>query len=578
MDKGSKRMTHQRLNSIGFAVIILGGILVLVRSFFGFGWGDESNYLAMVDRFMRGDLMVVHEWHPTQWYSSFLLPFYALYLWLHGSSDGVFLCFRLAYALLTTVLAILVYRALAPRKGVWPVLAGVLINLFYANAYSGTFSYNTLATNCLMLSTTGLYLYVKGKGNRLLPFLSGVAFAVAAASYPYLAVLYFAALALTPFFWKSVRLRTLILYGTLGIVAVAIPYLLFLFRGGDVSQVLDSLRYVFHDPEHVSKPPLRWMRNYVILLYRVYGPTIFLSVALDAYILIKRLMKKKRGVIEGLVLLTLGAVSLCAQIAIGIGYESAALYALSLYGLQAFMMTEKPDKPMFVSMFLPGFAFSLMIYLASNTGFRAISAGLTVSAVASCCFVRDAIHALEPLEPKGLKRLAMASATVALVVTVLVTCAMRMGAIIRPEVPLQATVAVAVGPAEGLRISPQNAARYQEVYDTIQKYASGKGNLIITRLAPWGYMVSPMRCGSPTTWRLRFNEEWLWAYMKRYPDRRPDVIISLLPAYDPRGYAWDLPEDDVGPVKLNRALIDYASQNDMERIDTKAAIIFRRHA
>ena len=49
-----------------------------------------------------------------------MLPFYALYVGLHGSSDGVLLCFRLAYALLTTGLALFVFRAFAPRKDGWP--------------------------------------------------------------------------------------------------------------------------------------------------------------------------------------------------------------------------------------------------------------------------------------------------------------------------------------------------------------------------------------------------------------------------------------------------------------------------
>ncbi len=164
----------RRSVSVGYILIALCGLMMLARGFVGFNWGDETNYFAMTDRFLRGDLMIVHEWHPTQWFSAFLLPFYALYLRLNGSSDGVILCFRIAYALLSTGLALVVFRALYPRKGVWPVLAGVLINLFYAVGYLGAFSYNTLATDFLLLSATGLYLYANGRGRRLLPFGCGV--------------------------------------------------------------------------------------------------------------------------------------------------------------------------------------------------------------------------------------------------------------------------------------------------------------------------------------------------------------------------------------------------------------------
>lgn len=568
----------RRSISAGCIVIAACGLMVLARGFVGFSWGDEANYFAMTDRFLRGDLMIAHEWHPTQWFSAFLLPFYALYVRLNGSSDGVILCFRIAYAFFSTALALIVYRALCPRKGVWPVLAGVLINLFYAVGYLGAFSYNTLATNFLALSTAGLYLYARGAGGRLLPFGCGAAYAVAAASYPYLAGLYFAGLALALLPRAGKRWRVFFVYATLGVAAVAIPYLAFLLRGGSFSDLARCFQFILRDPEHVAKPPLRKAYEYVRWLIRVFGPSLAPSVALIAAIAFKRLTRRAIGGVEGRALLMLGAAACAWQTAEGWNYECAALFALALYGFTAFIMAEKPDRAMFAGMFLPGFYFSVAMYFSSNTGFRSLSSGLAVSAAAACCLVWDALHALEPAEPSRLRRAAAAASALGLAAVVAATGFMRIGPLVRPEQPDQTSARIESGPGAGLLVSPDEAGQYQAVYDTIRQYASGEGNLIITRLAPWAYMVSPMRCGAPTTWRLRFNEEWLGEYMNLYPDRRPDVIVSLLPAYDPRGYAWDLPEDTVGPEKLNRALLDYANANGMERIDTKSAVLFRRRA
>ena len=572
------RKEPSRRTTVGYIVIALCGLMVLIRSFIGFSWGDETNYFAMADRFLRGDLMIAHEWHPTQWFTVFLMPFYALYVWLHGSSDGVILTFRIAYAIFSTGLAMAVYRALYPRKGVWPVLAGVLITLFYAVGYLGAFSYNTLATNFLLLSATGLYLYAGGRGRRLLPFACGAAYAVAAASYPYLAVLYFMGRVLLLIPRAGKRWRSFTLFFTLGIVVVAIPYLMFLLRGGSPAELINCLKYVLHDPEHISKSPLRKAYDYVRWVFWVFGPSLIPSIALDGYILIKRLMKKAIGGVEGRWLLLAGALACCWQIIMGLDYECAALYALALIGLQGFMMTEKPDKAMFFGVFLPGFVFSVAVYLSSNTGFRAVSSGLSASAVASCCLVWDALDRLEAPEPRRLYRAATALVALALALTVSVTLYMRMAPLVHPDAPDKNAAHITVGPDAGLTASPAEAAQYQAVYDTIKQYASGEGNVIITRLAPWAYMISSMRCGAPTTWRLRFNEEWMPEYMRLYPEKRPDLIVSLRPEYDPRGYAWDLPEDNVGPEKLNQALLDYAKANGMERIDTQSAVLFKRPA
>ena len=431
----------------------------------------------------------------------------------------------------------------------------------------------------LSYATAGLLLGLAGWALGNSPLATGmrvVAALLLIAMGLYLAVLYFAGLVLA--LGAGRRWRAFLLYFTLGIAAVALPYLAFLLRGGDPAELIRCLKYILHDPEHVAKAPLRKAVDYVRWLVWVFGPSFFFSVALDGYIVIKRLMKKVIGGAEGRALLLAGALVCCWQIAMGLDYECAALYALALYGFQGFLMTEKPDKAMFFGVFLPGFVFSVTVYLSSNTGFRAVSSGLSASAVASCCLVWDALAKLKAPEPNRLHRATITLAALALACAVAVPLAMRMAPLVRPDTPDGNAARITAGPDAGLTASPAEVAQYQAVYDTIKQYASGEGNLIITRLAPWAYMVSPMRCGSPTTWRLRFNEEWLPEYMWLYPDRKPDLIVSLRPEYDPRGYNWDLPEDNVGPEKLNQALLDYAKANGMERIDTKAAVLFRRPA
>lgn len=563
---------------LGYAVILLSGVLMLSCSFFGFGWTDESNYLAMTDRLFRGDQLIVHEWHPTQWFTVFLLPVYTLYHWVAGSSDGSIQFMRILYVLFSTGVAFAVFRSLYPYKGFWPAILGALVNLLYAKTVPGNFSYNTLATLFLVLTTTGLYRYARGRGRRLLPFAVGAAFAVAAGSYPYLCAAYFTALLAALLLWKRVtpRWRLFIGFSALGIGAVALPYIAYALHGGNIKLIQTGLSFIFHDPEHNPKNLSYFVRSYLSKVFHFYGITLLPSVALIVYTFIKRLTRRKFGSLESCLLLLAGALVCCAQLYLKHSEKTVALYSLALLATQAFFMTEKPDKPMFYGVFLPGLVYSLTMHYASNTGFRAIATGLSVSAVASISLLWDCAAGFVLAKHHKLNLSARAAAALALTLAIGVLgypCVRY----ITSKIPFEKTaVEIRQGPAAGLFVSHKVAGQYQTVYDIIREYASGEGNLIITRLAPWAYMASSMRCGAPTTWRVRFNEDRLAAYLSTFPDRRPDLVISLKPEYDPRGFMWRMQEDNVGPEKVDRVLLDYARANDMERIDTKAAVLFRR--
>ncbi len=567
----------KRVIYIGYAVIILCGILLLSCARSGFGWNDESNYLAMTDRLFRGDRLIVHEWHPSQWFTVFLLPFYSLYRWITGSADGSLLFMRILYALFSTCTALIVYRSFHSFKGVWLALAGALLILFPARGFPGILSYNTIPPMFLVLTSAAIYSYANGQGRRLIPFAAGAAFAVAAGSYPYLGAFYFLALVAAMILWKRVssRWRTFIGFSALGIAVVALPYIAYVLRGGDVELILNGMRFIFNDPEHIYRSPYQIVRSYFYRILSVYGATLLPNAALILYVLIKRAARIKIGSAEGLTLLLTGMLACCVQIILKGSERGVAPYSLALVGFQAFLQAEKPDRPMFYGVFLPGFLYSLASHYSSNVGFRAVASGLAVSSMASVCLLWDCASALDSHDARRIRLPIRA--------TVALTLAVGLGALSLPfikgaiQMPFDKTsVTIQQGPAKALRVPPNEAERYQATYDMINQYASGEGNLIITRLAPWAYMASTMRCGAPTTWRLRFNEDRLKTYMELFPDRKPDLIISLRPAYDPKASAWRLPEDNVGPEKLNRALLDYAAANGMERVDTQCAVLFRR--
>ena len=78
-----------------YVLLTAAAAVLLYRCFFSFVWSDESFYLSLVHRFWAGDAPIVDEWSGVQFYAVILLPVYSLYRLLVGSSDGVYLFFRI---------------------------------------------------------------------------------------------------------------------------------------------------------------------------------------------------------------------------------------------------------------------------------------------------------------------------------------------------------------------------------------------------------------------------------------------------------------------------------------------------
>ena len=98
------------------------------------------------------------------------------------------------------------------------------------------------------------------------------------------------------------------------------------------------------------------------------------------------------------------------------------------------------------------------------------------------------------------------------------------------------TVRLENGPAAGLYTTAEHASMYTTVCKVLQDHCqsddlnpekNNNGSLFITKLLPFGYLCSDLKCGSPTTWRTSFNSVRLEDYYQLNPDRYPDLILVL---------------------------------------------------
>ena len=158
------------------------------------------------------------------------------------------------------------------------------------------------------------------------------------------------------------------------------------------------------------------------------------------------------------------------------------------------------------------------------------------------------------------------------------------------DAPIPAlTEKITSGVAKGLYTTPEHLQQYKEVYEVIDRYCantdsyeiisgSTNGNVLFSKILPWGYISSAMDCGYPTTWRATaYNEEQLEYYYENNPDSVPDLIIVLdtqIGSYDAAGDT----EDDHNPNldEMSDYWKDYIAKSGFTNTRFKCATIYGR--
>ena len=78
-----------------FAVLaVLSVTLLVAKCRYGFGYYDESFYIATARRFWYGDAPVAQEWNLAQFFALFTAPLVGLFERITGSTQGIVLVFR----------------------------------------------------------------------------------------------------------------------------------------------------------------------------------------------------------------------------------------------------------------------------------------------------------------------------------------------------------------------------------------------------------------------------------------------------------------------------------------------------
>lgn len=589
-----------------YLILGVSFILCLFRAFKGFCWTDESFYLSTADRFYRGDALLVSEWYRTQLSSVICLPFYALYMWIAGSNVGVILYFRILYLILSLVTAIIAHKTMKKDYPDTVTAAMAVLIMFYAHLNVTALSYYMMSIDFLLIALFVIYDYSHSNSNKKL-IAAGVAFALSVLSLPSFAVFYFAALALVVFvvivnkFVKlpevlkkgidDAKIMPTVWYTMIGIAIPAAIFVIYLFSKVSIAGIIEAVPNIMVDKEHDFTVGF-CIRRFFFSVSDVYGKWTYVSYALMGFcFLFSRFIKKTK--IADIILILDAALFVILAIR-SYGHTGYIQTALCLFALPVFFLANKKNYRLFWLFVPSGFSLAMTYSFSSSDFLYVLAIGHFAVAIACIGFLYDyVVGRRQIIEAEGstdkmtvlCARFACVIATLIVLYVCGVTIALRMSSVYRDAPIPKMTEKINYGVAKGLYTTPEHLGYYDDVYEMIEdkcmKDSEGNShceNILFSKILPWGYMVSDLSCGYPTTWRATaYNAEQLTAFYNTNQGKQPDIIVVLNEEYGSYDASGDV-EDDHNPNldEMNDYWKDYIKANNMTKRQVKCGVIYRK--
>lgn len=561
--------------AILFITIIAG--VIAFRNLLGFDWTDESFYLSMADRFYRGGAPIIQEWNPAQLFGIVLLPIYSLYYFIMGSTDYIYLFFRIVSLFIAYCISLLTYRAIRKigYRSHIAMISGVIF-LIYSRASIPTLSYYSVSMYAFMITILLMleadFRVANKPVNFLLYFFSGVSYIVSVCANPFLSLIYIIGLIVIIICSsKTSILITRILASILGCVSSTIAILIFFISRSSIGEIWNNVGYILADPEHEKRNYIldiaRWFNN-IIKEYHFY--TISIITVIFIYISYCRIKNKFISIRTKKWLFYLASFICLINIVQSIELIGLSYIALTIYGFLLFILTEKRSNVVFNYFFIPGIALSLAWKFCSNTGITTMTIGFVISAIASIIFLVDFLN---ENKDKFEYKLLSTKRTFGIIIYSLAIFAVGSTFYLRifhvhRDAPLELLkYRIESGPAKGLYTTDYQVINYNEIIsalDIINRTSKESDYILISKLLPWGYLYAKPNASAYTTWRVPMDSDLAIQYYKQNPEMLPDFIFLV-------GDKYGVTNDNNPP---NGKLAQYLKLNNYKNIQLKCGVIF----
>ena len=510
-----------------FGILVLGimAVLLIIRAHYGMDATDETLYLSIAKRFSEGDLLFRDEWNTCQLFGLLLVPFYKGYVLIHGNNEGIMLVARECFVVFSLAVILFIFLQLSKITG--KIVESLVISiclLLYVRGNIINFSYYSVAQYCFLLS---IFLWIKGEQNiihnRLMFVFSGISYAVAVVSMPYLAVLFFVVLLIgCIMFGKHDERRNKYILFIIGVCISAIVFLLMFRKWIPWKNLFEYLPFMFQDPtmEHEGIfGQLIDILKYIVGNFLKYTWWLYL-LTIAACILIRK-TGKENGKLLTEVQIVLAVEFFLQAIYVRTYFEGGILLTLFLLAVQLYLLEKKTVHEDWVKYFvIPGIAFSILWILGSNVGERVMNMGILIADV----WAIDVIW-----NTKTQKKYIKTCLKTTICWLALILGIIRFLDIYRDGKIQGLEIKVAKGAYEGVYTEKNRAQAYEKTVDLLQEYTDDEDRIAVLGRNPWVYLDTDAKCATYTAWNIRGTDLVIENYYTLFPEKIPNVLITVDP-------------------------------------------------
>lgn len=507
-------------------ILCIWGLLCM-RVRFGFDQTDESYYYALAKRFCQGDIPLVDEWYPAQFFAVLLCPFYKLYTAFVPDGEGIILAGRYAYLVIVLCTALFVFETFRQRPFV--AMTGSVMYMMCARQNIPGLSYYNLYMTFGFVAVILLFRYYSGAAERgVYPFLTGAALSVAVLCMPYLAVcvILFCSILLIRRDGRTVA------WLVAGIAVSAAIYLGFLLTRAAPADYFNSLTYVLSNPDYAELSVWTKLEDTLLSL----GKICILEVPGFVYLMYGVMTGKKFGTRQQMVWMISFAVSVAV---FGFWKPGAVYMQFAFIGIPVWIRHVRHlkeerakagmDEWTGVLFFCAGLALTLAFWIGSDTRATNLPLGLVTSDLGLVLLLIDDQKQSGALpKAKWYKdpwHLVTALALLALVIVRIAGPFYRDSQLWKMDTRLEA------GPAKGIYAESADAEDYNAVIGVLKELEeadpSADARILFTKFLPWGYLAVDYRNASMTPWRTAIADERLALYYRVHPEQIPDIVVFL---------------------------------------------------
>lgn len=502
-----------------FWILLVAVILVyLSRIQLGLADIDECFYLTIPYRLVQGDVLLVDEWHVTQLVGFLIFPIMKLYLLAFQNTDGIYLFFRYIYLFFLVMTTIISYVLLRRRDRVAAVAASIVFGLFTPMCLKAL-SYNTIGLMSVWLFvviavTDTCYYKIKHVG-------LGILLAVSVLCNPYMVMLYLAYSV-----WCLIK-RDKESFGikgwglvTAGAGIILALFLIFLASRVSISEIIENIPYIFHDPAHKSKTIEDFLSPIVEFL--VWFKWFFILFFVGIVIAVLNPKAKKTAYMVLLFLSMVLLILLAVFKTSGIG-KHAIMLPLTLLGGLAFAFTEDKSWDLFVKGWIPGIIYAGCMNLSSNQGIYVICNACAVSSCISLFLIKSFWEENNIWSKTKYWFLLLCGVQIFSEVYV------NLNYVYWEDDISLLSYKIEEGPLKGIYTTKEKKESYDINYENIRSIKNFQGkNILIFNYFSCGYLVAEEAGnGAFSAWMPEYNDlddEKMIQYYKLHPEKVPEII------------------------------------------------------